>query len=166
MVETWKVITGYENYEVSDQGRVRSLERYEKCNGILRRRNEKIIKQSVNKYGYPFVSLSKNGIRVVRTVHRLVAEAFLPNPQNFPQVNHKDEDKTNNVVSNLEWCDASYNVSYSQGRPVSAIKDNIVIETYRDSAEAMRKTGIEKANIRRVCDGVRKTAGGLHWVWA
>lgn len=118
MEETWKVIDGYENYEVSNLGRVMSLKYH--------RGNRKVIlKQSINAYGYPVVSLSKNGKSAPIAVHRLVATAFIPNPNNLPQVNHKDECKTNNAVWNLEWCDVSYNVSYTVGRPVVAVKTEL-----------------------------------------
>lgn len=100
-MEEWKNVIGYEGlYEVSDKGNVRNVRR----NTLL-----KLLK---NKYGYIQVYLYKNGIRTVFTVHRLVAQAFLLNTDNLPEVNHKDEDKTNNRVDNLEFCDHKYNVNY------------------------------------------------------
>lgn len=90
-MEEWKNIIGYEGlYEVSNKGNVRNV-----------RRNT-LLKLSKTNYGYIQVHLYKNGIRTGLRVHRLVAEAFIPNPDNLPQVNHKDEDKTNNNVTNLE----------------------------------------------------------------
>ena len=98
MKERWIAIEGYKGlYEVSNLGRVKSLI----SNGL-------ILKQSKDKDGYYIVSLKRKSFRV----HRLVAIAFIPNPNNLAQVNHKDEDKTNNCVDNLEWCDATYNINY------------------------------------------------------
>ena len=105
-MEEWKDIDGYEGlYEVSDWGRVKSLENNKS-------RKEKILKGVKNTYGYLQVHLCKDGKVVWKKVHRLVAQAFLENPQNLPQVNHKDECKTNNSVDNLEFCDNKYNVNY------------------------------------------------------
>ena len=101
MMEEWKAIPGYEGlYEVSNMGNVRNVRR----NTLLR------LSKTNNRYVR--VSLCKNGIKTGLTVHRLVAEAFIPNPDNLPEVNHKDEDKTNNNVENLEWCDHKYNMNY------------------------------------------------------
>ena len=100
-IEEFRDIPGYEGlYEVSNLGRVRSLE------------TERILKPSKNTWGYLFVSLYKNGIKKAVRIHRLVALAFIPNPDNLPCINHKDEDKTNNTVDNLEWCDDKYNANY------------------------------------------------------
>ena len=101
MMEEWRVVPGYEGlYEVSNIGNVRNV-----------RRNKLLRLQKTNN-GYIRVVLSKNGIKTGFQVHRLIAQAFLPNPDNLPQINHKDEDKTNNNVTNLEWCDAKYNNNY------------------------------------------------------
>ncbi|MCI6614441.1 MAG: NUMOD4 domain-containing protein [Mollicutes bacterium] len=103
MNEIWKDVIGYENlYKVSNWGRVKSF-RFGK---------ERILKTFKNKDGYLQVGLWKNNKRKIFLVHRLVAQAFLDNPNNLPEVNHKDENKLNNVVSNLEWCDRTYNVNY------------------------------------------------------
>ena len=112
-MEEWKNVIGYEGlYEVSNIGNVRNV-----------RRNT-LLKLSKNNYGYIQVSLYKNGIRTGLKVHRLVAEAFLPNPDNLPQVNHLDEDKTNNRVENLEWCTAKYNNTYGH-RTENAINTRV-----------------------------------------
>ena len=111
-MEEWKNVIGYEGlYEVSNIGNVRNVKR----NTLLR--------LSKNQ-GYIQVWLYKNGIRAGLKVHRLVAEAFLPNPDNLPQVNHKDEDKTNNRVENLEWCTAKYNTNYGH-RTENAINTRV-----------------------------------------
>ena len=112
-MEEWKNVIGYEGlYEVSDKGNVRNV-----------RRNT-LLKLSKNKYGYIQVYLYKNGIRTGLKVHRLVAQAFIPNPDNLPQVNHKDQDKTNNRVDNLEFCDHKYNVNYGH-RTENAINTRV-----------------------------------------
>lgn len=116
MGEIWKDIAGYEGlYQVSNVGRVRSLKR----SVFVRNRNKyKTLKGSIKtgcyelKNGYHVVSLYKDGIGKRFFTHRLVAVAFLENPLNLPQVNHKDENKKNNSVDNLEWCDAKYNTNY------------------------------------------------------
>ena len=101
--ESWKIVSGYDYpYMISDYGRVRGTK------GIM--------KQYDNGYGYLVVEFRKNGRRKHLRVHRLVAGAFIPNPENLPEVNHKDEDKHNNFVTNLEWCTSSYNKCYGTGK--------------------------------------------------
>lgn len=111
--EIWKPIEGYEGlYEISTWGRVKSLERnVMTAVGTLYKRPERILKPSLSR-GYPVVTLSHDMVQKTFLVHRLVAMAFIPNPHGYPMINHKDEDKTNNYVENLEWCDAKYNVNY------------------------------------------------------
>lgn len=103
--EIWKSIPDFPNYMVSNLGNVKSL-------NFGRMNKEKILKPHINTYGYYQAHLSKNGKHYYFYIHRLVAQAFIPNPDNLPQVNHKDEDKINNAVSNLEWCTAKYNNNY------------------------------------------------------
>lgn len=110
--EEWKDIKGYEGlYQVSNLGRVRSLSRYVKHRTIYILKG-KLLKQRTRGKGYLAVTLCKNSKLKHYYVHRLVAEAFIPNPNNLPQVNHKDENKSNNCVDNLEWCDDKYNTNY------------------------------------------------------
>ena len=121
MQEIWKDIKGYEGlYQVSNFGRVKSLHG-----------KEKILKPYHKSTGYIQVILCKNYKTVARMVHRLVAEAFIPNPENKSQVNHKDENPLNNVDSNLEWCSATYNINYGtrnhkcmnkRGTPVKCVE--------------------------------------------
>ena len=100
--EIWKDIKEYEGlYQISNFGRVKSLHG-----------KEKFLKLHLKPDGYMQVVLCKNYKTTSRLVHRFVAEAFVPNPNNLVQVNHKDENKTNNYVENLEWCTPSYNVNY------------------------------------------------------
>lgn len=115
MRERWKRIRGYD-YAVSTFGRVKSIERtITMCNGKTKTISECIRKQEVIK-GYLVVDLyDEKGRRRNFQVHRLVARAFIPNLDNLPQVNHKDENKLNNRVENLEWCSASYNLTYGNG---------------------------------------------------
>lgn len=110
MEEIWKDIKGYEGlYEVSNLGNVRRYYKYDKH---TYNPHFKVLLIKPNNCGYLNVKLYKNGSYKHFQVHRLVAEAFLPNPDNLPQVNHKDENKVNNSVSNLEWCTAKYNCNY------------------------------------------------------
>lgn len=105
MKEKWSPIEGFNGYYwISDRGRVKSLKSS---------KEEKIVSTKVSKTGYEIVTLyNGDGTRTDYRVHRLVALAFIPNPKNLPQVNHKDEDKENNYVDNLEWCDSKYNNNY------------------------------------------------------
>lgn len=118
MEEIWKDIVGYEGfYQVSNLGRVKSLDRYiEVTNkrGTSYRRPIKGKLLSLNSADddYISVALNKDNTSVFYSVHRLVAQAFIPNPDNLPMINHKDESRTNNCVDNLEWCTAKYNSNY------------------------------------------------------
>lgn len=114
MSEEWRPVVGYEGlYEVSNTGQVRSLDMYVKCRyGNYRLHKGKVLSPVKDKKGYLKVVLCCNGKCKTIKVHRLIAQAFLLNPDNLPQVNHKDEDKTNNCVENLEWCTAKYNNNY------------------------------------------------------
>ena len=125
MNEIWKDIKGYEGYyQVSSKGNIRSFDRYVKTKWGFRFENGRIMKPKLIGRGYYQIMLRKNGGYEQFLIHRLVAEAFLPNPNNLPQVNHKDENKINNMIwvnedgsidynkSNLEWCDYQYNANY------------------------------------------------------
>ena len=114
--EIWKDIKGYEGkYQISNMGRFKSL-------NYRRTGKEKILEGYPDKDGYLFVQLWKDGKGKNCRINRLVAQAFLENPQNLPEVNHKDEDKTNNRVENLEWCSKLYNIKYGTGIKRSAEK--------------------------------------------
>lgn len=124
----WKPVVGYENdYEVSTTGQVRNK------HGLILKQG---IKRSSATY-YKIVSLSRNGVQTTKSVHRLVAQAFIPNPDNLPMVNHKDEDGTNNFVGNLEWCTREYNVNYGTAKERRAEKIRGVPHT----AEHNKKIG-------------------------
>lgn len=106
-MEVWKDVVGYEGlYEVSNAGHVRSLHWYGGDNVVL-------LKSNKRKNGYLSLCLTKNGKHKTYLVHRIVAEAFIPNPDGLEMINHKDENKANNKVENLEWCTRSYNQKYS-----------------------------------------------------
>ena len=108
--EIWRPIEGYEGlYEISSYGRVKSVDRYDRRNQF---RKGKLLKNKDNGNGYLICSLSKNGIVKNKYIHRLVAEAFIERANGLYEVNHKDENKKNNSVDNLEWCDRKYNNTY------------------------------------------------------
>lgn len=112
-METWKDIKGYEGlYQVSTMGRVKSLKRTRKTNGKNAVVRERILTPYTNPYGYVNYYLRREGEKKGYRINRLVAQTFIPNPNNLPYVNHKDENKLNNCVDNLEWCTALYNNNY------------------------------------------------------
>ena len=163
--DIWKSVDGYGGrYEVSNTGKVRSLN-YENMK-IVRE-----LKQCKHRKGYLLVLLYSNGKGKLVKVHRLVAEAFIPNPNNLPQVNHKDEDKTNNNVDNLEWCTNKYNANYGTkikrvSHPIIQLdKAGNVVAHYSSLREASRQSGIHMRNIWRCCrqENGQKTAGGYVW---
>lgn len=121
--EIWKDIPGYEGfYQASTEGRVRSMDRIVNKWDGKKLAKGRVLTPSTNLRGYLFVELFKNGIGKMVTIHRIIAGTFIPNPDNLQQINHKDEDKTNNRASNLEWCDGVYNVRYGTNRERAAQK--------------------------------------------
>lgn len=128
--EEWKSIQGYVGmYEISSHGRVKSCKRYRAGkSGADTLVCERILRPSYDRYGYLKVSLRDGTKKDNHSVHQLVARAFIPNPNGYEQINHKDENKANNYVSNLEWCTAAYNNSY--GTRLERIK-----ETKRERVE-------------------------------
>lgn len=131
MEEIWKDIKGYEGlYQVSNLGRVKSLKRivFSKL-GKQQTIYERILKNKVHKNGYLEVNLNSNGIPKTTKVHRLVAEAFIPNNNNYKEINHKDENKSNNIVENLEWCSSLYNANYgNRNKKMSISKSKSIIQ--------------------------------------
>lgn len=163
MTETWKAIAGFEGlYEVSDLGRVKSL-KYGR---------EKIMKPRKNNWGYLQISLCKDGHKKRKLVHRLVAEAFIPNPLGLETVNHKDETKTNNTANNLEWMSMGDNVAYSQPhlakRRVQMLDKSTgeLLDTFPSTHDAERVTGIAQTHISQCCKGKLKSAGGFLWQYS
>ena len=174
--EEWKDIVGFEgSYQVSNLGRVKSLSRIVRANTCgLREISEKILSNAKSSCGYDLVMLSKNGKHYNKFIHRLVAETFIPNPNKYREVNHKDENKHNNMVENLEWCDRKYNANYGTGiercaakkcKPVVMIDvaTGVELKTYKSAKEAMKETNINRNYIGMVCLGKRATAGGYIW---
>jgi hypothetical protein len=139
-METWKDCKGYEGkYQVSNLGRVWSVGR------------QQYLKGSVDKDGYLKVQLTaKNGKRKLEFIHRIVALTFIPNPTGMPVVNHKDENKQNNCVDNLEWCTTLYNNIYSKGKAVRCVELNKIFDC---SQTAMRELNIDGSSIRKCCKG-------------
>ena len=116
MEEIWRDIKGYEGkYQISNTGKVKSLERTVwDSRGCYRTVPERILKAQDNGVGYLYIVLCKNGKGKLFYVHRLVGQAFIENPEGYTELNHKDENKQNNCMENLEWCSRSYNLSYNE----------------------------------------------------
>ena len=162
-MEIWKNIESFEHYSVSNFGNVRN------------NMTGKILKPRKHTNGYARVILCKNKKHYDRYIHRLVAQAFIPNINNLSEVNHKDENKLNNFVENLEWCDRIYQVDYGtfkkrmietqrvlskQSKSVRCVETGIV---YMSLHHAERETGIPYTSICHALNGRQKTAGGYHW---
>jgi hypothetical protein len=159
-MEVWKDIPDYEGkYQVSSLGNVKSLNYH-------REHKEKLLTLCEDSYGYLTVLLYKDGKRKACAVHRLVASAFLDNTTSYPSINHKDENKHNNCVDNLEYCSVGYNNRYSKEIPVlQCDRDGNVIKRWNSIKEAGEETNIKPTNIGACCRGYGrvKTAGGYVW---
>lgn len=175
MTEEWRDIEGYEGlYQVSNLGRVKSVERtIINTKGVLKHVKERILKQGIINSGYVKVDLCKNGKYDTKTVHRLVAKAFIPNPDNLPEVNHINETKTDNRCANLSWISRIENVHHGTGLKRNGELHShwvICIETqkkYKSMKEACADVGIKtSSNIRVCCRNPHRTAGGYHWKYA
>ena len=187
MEEIWKNIEGYPNYQVSNMGRVKRL-----STGYYRR-TEKILKPQLQNNGYLHIKLSQKDKTKCILVHRLVAQVFIPNPNNLPQVNHINEDKTDNRVENLEWCTQKYNINYGNGiskrvktnkengtykkigeinskiRSKSILqfsKDNSFIRKWDCIMDVQRELGYDNKQICSCLKNRQKTAKGFKWVYA
>lgn len=186
-MEKWKDIPGYEGlYQVSTSGRVKATQRiilYR--NGKIIHRKERILSLA-NSYGqYYTVGLIKNKKHKTWNVHRLVAMTFIPNPNNLPCINHKDENKYNNLVDNLEWCSYSYNTKYNNSMRVRIdtrnhnqsrgcekkvyqynLEDNL-IKVWDSVKSISRELGYKASNISSCClnKQYRKTAYGYKWTY-
>ena len=177
-MEIWKPIEGYETlYQISNYGNIKN-------------NNGRYLKPFKNNKGYLMIRLYKNTERKVFLVHRLVATHFIPNPNNLPEVNHKDENPSNPIYTNLEWCDKEYNMNYgtikerisqklkgrtftqeqkyniSKGHEKEIIQldtNNVLLKIWSSAKDAEQQTKINRCHISEVCKGKRKTAGGYIW---
>lgn len=181
--EIWKDIEGFEGlYQISNMGNVKSLERtvWDSVRGYYRTVPERILKARKASNDYLQVQLCKDGRAKGYLMHRLVASAFLENPMGYTEVNHIDEDKTNNCADNLEFCSRSYNNTYNDrakkvgkkvaeklSKPVIAIdkRTGLIVE-FSSAHEAERQTGIAHQNINKCCQGKLKSCGGFYWHYA
>lgn len=173
-MEEWRSIEGYESvYMVSNCGRVKSLDRWVNNKGNSKRFIKGKILKTVGNNDYQHVLLCKNGKWKWFYVHRLVAQAFIPNPDNLTEVNHINEIKQDNRVVNLEWCDRVYNINYGNGIQRRAKKqsktvyqyslDGQLIKEYPSVHEVERQLGYAQTYIRRCCLDKCKQAYGYIW---
>lgn len=172
-MEVWKDIQGYEGkYQISNKGNVKSLNY--RNSGY----SQNLVPKT-NNSGRLWVELALDGDKKPMLIHRLVAMAFIPNPHNYPQINHKDENVTNNRAENLEWCTGEYNVKYfldrhtQRGRPVRLNSPILQIDTEGnilkrwDNVTAIKNAkGFSAWSICECCKGNRKSAYGFKWQYA
>lgn len=174
-VEIWKSHPDIVGIEVSTMGRIRTLDRV-----VPNRKGTRLVKGHVLKpfysgRGYMQVQFYMNGKRFNKKVHRLVVEAFIPNMDNLPEVNHKNCDRDDNRVENLEWCSRSYNRQYrekygvsqaeAQGHPLFAVNlSTLEVSHFRSQGEAGQALGVDKGNINRVIKGRLKQTNGFWFV--
>ncbi len=160
--EIWKDVVGFEGiYWVSNLGQIKSVQRKGSKGGVMQ--------GHADKKGYINVTLRKDGHQYTKKLHRLVAEAFLPNPDNYLEVNHKNEDKSDNRADNLEWCDSTYNQHYgsrTERANLSCGKPIICIETgkiFNGAAWAAREMSLDPSSITKAVKNPNRTCGGYHW---
>lgn len=168
-MKSGETLDGYGGlYQVSNYGRIKSIS-YLFCN-----KKSRILKANKNKEnGYLKVTLCRDGKTLTKYIHRIVGENFIPNLNNYPTINHKDENKINNKVNNLEWCTVKYNINYGTGkcRHSEKAKRKVIqydlnmnfIKQWNSITEAWKMLKIHKNNIMKCCQNKQKTAGGFIW---
>jgi len=174
--EIWKDVRGYEGiYQVSNMGRVRSLDRYIDYGFRKAFKAGQIL--AIGRYpnGYCYVNFCVNRKRTSQLIHRLVAIAFIPNPNDLPEVNHKDEDITNNIVFNLEWVTSKKNANYGTRnkrvgeklsiKVIKIDKELNPVKIYNSLVEAGNENNIDISSIIRVCKGKQNTSKGYKWMY-
>ena len=172
-IELWKSLPGVTGVEVSTFGNIRTLDRAVSSESRTRFTKGRILKQYDNGRGYLIASITIDGKWTMKAVHRLIAKTFIPNPDNLPEVNHKNCDRHDNRVSNLEWCSHSYNIQYREkfgisnaevlGHPVFAINlATMEVSRFRSQREASRVLGINSGSVNAVISGKRKQSCG-YW---
>lgn len=173
MVEIWKDIKGYEGlYQISNLGRIKSLKREVDCGKGERILEERVLKNMINIHGYYYIHLRKEKRKHAKTIHRLVAEAFIDNKANLPVVNHIDGNKLNNSVQNLEWCTYSENSKHAyinnlkEPPEKEVLQYNIngdFIRKWKSGKVAAKELNICYCHISSCCTGKSKVAGGFVW---
>lgn len=171
--EIWKMYPEFDFIQGSTIGRVRTLDRVVVSGRGTRVEKGRVLKQQLDKYGYLFVCFNVNGKQINRKVHRLVAETFISNPDNLPEINHKDNNPLNNNISNLEWCSRQYNIAYrekygtpakgSWGRQLFAVNlKTTEVLRFPSQSEASRELSVNCGNLNSVLKGRYKQTGG-YW---
>lgn len=178
MVEIWKIIEGYPNYEVSNIGNIRS---YKTTRGISQ--TPHLLSPGINRHGYKYVILTGGSCSSKKslTIHRLVAKSFISNPNNYKCVNHKDKNKANNRIENLEWCTYSYNNNFDDAnirrsqtlinkhhlcKPVLQLNSSgSLLNEYPSVSNAAKVIGGTKSGISEVCNGLKPSYKGFIWVF-
>lgn len=146
----FKKIKEFPRYEINTEGQVRNYK-------------GKILNGYTNNKGYQMIHLRAKDKSKLCSIHRLVAEAFVPNPDNLPMVNHKDEDKLNNIASNLEWCDNTYNSQYPNDLGVYCFD---LDKYFKSASEAAVHTGVCRTSIVKCCNHKLQQAGGMLWCYS
>jgi len=172
----WKPIKEFEGYYINKEGQVKSIRSFKGT-------KEKILKNSKNRQGYKTISMMKNGKVHTKTLHRLLAKAFIPNPQNYPCINHIDGNILNNSLENLEWCTYGYNekeayrIGLKKGawcnkknnehprskRVIQYDLNGNLLKTWESASEVERQLKILVSSISQCCSGINKSAGGYKW---